>query len=116
MESAWATSRFFREANNAFGMWSFNKNEPRIYGASRGKQIIWIRKFKNIEDGVRSYYKLMGVSGVFKEFRKVRSKTNNVYTIIKKLDKYSEIGHRYTRELKSIIKYNKLTKYDEYKE
>jgi Bax protein len=30
MESAWITSRFFREANNLFGVWSFNKNEPRI--------------------------------------------------------------------------------------
>jgi Bax protein len=30
MESSWATSRFFREANNAFGVWSFNEDEPRI--------------------------------------------------------------------------------------
>ena len=30
MESAWATSRFFVKANNVFGMWSVNKNEPAL--------------------------------------------------------------------------------------
>lgn len=30
LESAWGTSRFFREGNNIFGMWSTNPNEPRI--------------------------------------------------------------------------------------
>ena len=32
--------------------------------------------------------------------------------MIQKLDKYSEMGDRYTKELGSLIKYNKLTKYD----
>ena len=30
MESSWATSRFFREAYNIFGVWSFDEDEPRI--------------------------------------------------------------------------------------
>ena len=30
IESAWGTSRFFAEACNPFGIWSFNDNEPRI--------------------------------------------------------------------------------------
>ena len=30
MESAWGTSRFFKEANNIFGMWSTSAKEQRI--------------------------------------------------------------------------------------
>jgi len=117
MESAWATSRFFREANNVFGMWSKNPKEARIpAGVKRadGRQI-YLRKFYSIEDSVREYYKLMGRSKHFREFREVRHNTNDVFEIIKKLDKYSEIGHVYTEELGKMIRFNKLTKYDKVK-
>ena len=114
MESAWATSRFFREANNVFGMWSKNPKESRIAaGVKRadGRQI-YLRKFYSIEDSVREYYKLMGRSKHFKEFREIRYETDNVFEIVKKLDKYSEIGHLYGEELTKMIRFNKLTQYD----
>jgi Bax protein len=44
MESAWATSRFFREGYNIFGVWSFDENEPRIAaGEKRGDKTIWVK-------------------------------------------------------------------------
>ena len=114
MESAWATSRFFVKANNIFGMWSVNKNEPRIAASEKrgGTKTIWLRKFDSIEDSVREYYKMMGRGRAYKEFRKVRYASNDVNKIVKELDKYSEIGEKYTKELTSMIRYNKLTKYD----
>ncbi len=114
MESAWATSRFFREANNIFGMWSKNENEPRISaGVKRnGNRTIWLRKFDTIEDSVRAYYDLLAGGKAFKEFRKMRYQTSDVFEILKKLDKYSEIGHLYAKELGQVIRYNKLEKYD----
>ena len=114
MESAWATSRFFTKANNVFGMWSSNKNEPRIAAGikRKGNRTIWLRKFNSIEDSIRAYYELMAKGKTFKKFRKARYETDDVYKIIKKLDKYSEIGHTYTKELAQMIRYNKLTKYD----
>ena len=114
MESAWATSRFFREANNVFGMWSSNKNEPRIAAGEKrgGKRTIWLRKFDSIEDSVRAYYKLMARGKAYKEFRKTRYQTADVHEIVKKLDKYSEIGELYGKELSQVIRYNKLIKYD----
>lgn len=30
MESAWGTSRFFKQGNNLYGMWSIHKNDKRI--------------------------------------------------------------------------------------
>ena len=114
MESAWATSRFFREANNVFGMWSKNPKESRIAAGIKraGGRTIWLRKFYSIEDSVREYYKLMGKGKHFKEFRKRRYETDDVHEIVKKLDKYSEIGHLYGEELSKMIRFNKLTHYD----
>ena len=114
MESAWATSRFFREANNVFGMWSKNPREARIAAGMKreGGRTIWLRKFYSIEDSVREYYKLMSKGKYFKEFRKRRYETDDVHEIVKKLDNYSEIGHLYGEELSAMIRFNKLTKYD----
>ncbi len=114
VESAWATSRFFREANNIFGMWSSNPNEPRIAAGQKraGGRVIWLRKFDTIEGSIRAYTELMARGRAFKEFRKTRYQTDDVFQIIKKLDKYSEIGDEYAKELGQVIRYNKLTKYD----
>lgn len=114
IESAWGTSRFFVEAKNVFGMWSADPNEPRIAaGVQRdANKTIWLRKFNSIEDSVREYYKLTAKGKYFKEFRKIRSVSDDPYEIITRLDGYSEIGNKYVEELARIIDYNKLTKYD----
>lgn len=114
MESSWATSRFFVEANNIFGMWSTSKNEPRIAASEKrgGTRTIWLRKFNTIEESIKAYYRMMGRGQAYKEFRKVRFESDDVFEIIKKLNNYSEIKEKYAVELASIIRYNKLTKYD----
>ncbi|MBT5935815.1 glucosaminidase domain-containing protein [Sulfurimonas sp.] len=114
MESAWATSRFFRQANNVFGMWSSNKNQPRIAAGEKrgGTKTIWLRKFSSLEESVREYYKVMGRGRAYKNFREYRYDSNDVFIIINGLDKYSEIGKKYIKELGSMIRYNKLMKYD----
>jgi Bax protein len=114
IESAWATSRFFREANNVFGMWSANKNESRIAANVKrgGTKTIWLRKFESIEESVRAYYKLISDTRAYREFRELRIQTDNPYKLVQKLDRYSEIGELYTKKLAQLIRYNKLTKYD----
>lgn len=114
MESAWATSRFFVKANNVFGMWSVNKNEPRIAAEEKraGIKTIWLKKFDSIEESVREYYMMMGRGDAYKEFRRVRYESDDVYEMVEELNRYSEIGELYTEELSSMIKYNKLTEYD----
>lgn len=114
MESAWLTSRFYKEANNIFGVWSVNKNEPRIAALiHRGNKTIWLKKYSNIEDSIRDYYKTIARSSAYKEFRELKMKTDDPYELVKKLDKYSELGEKYGEELSSIIKYNKFYLLDE---
>jgi len=113
MESAWATSRFFKEANNIFGVWSHNKNEPRIAaGEQRGTKTIWLKKYDSVEDSIRDYYKVLATGKAFKSFRELKMKTNNPYKLVKKLDRYSELGAKYGEELTNVIKYNKFYLYD----
>jgi len=116
IESSWGTSRFFVKANNIFGMWSVNKHEKRIPARFKrnGVKTIWLRKFDSLEESVEAYYFLMGRAKAYKRFRKVCYETNNVHKMVKKLDKYSELGAEYGRRLSGVIRYNKLQKYDTY--
>ncbi len=113
LESSWATSRFFREANNVFGVWSFNADEPRIAaGKKRGDKTIWIKKYASIEDSVRDYYRTLARGRAFQEFRQLKMETNDPFELVKKLDRYSELGAKYGEELTAIIKFNKFDDYD----
>ena len=113
IESAWGTSRFFKEANNVFGMWSSKKNEPRIAALEkRGKKTIWLKKFDSIEESIRAYYKLLAKSPMYKEFRELKMQSDDVYLLESKLDRYCELGKEYCKQLEKITRYNKLTKYD----
>ncbi|PKH86208.1 hypothetical protein CXF79_22465 [Colwellia sp. Bg11-28] len=113
IESSWATSRFFRVANNIFGVWSFDKNEPRVAALKmRGDKTIWVKKYNSIEDAIVDYYRTVGRSSAFAEFREARMQTNDPFILVTKLDRYSEKGSLYGEELTSIIKFNKFNKYD----
>ncbi|MFA5700094.1 MAG: glucosaminidase domain-containing protein [Desulfuromonas sp.] len=114
MESAWGTSRFFVEANNIFGVWSFNANEARIAAAQqRGDKTIWVRKYDSLEDSVRDYYRLLGRSAAFAEFRELRMRSADPYKLVEKLHRYSEKSHAYGKELSAVIRYNEFTRFDE---
>ena len=113
MESSWATSRFFRVAYNIFGVWSFDEDEPRVAALKkRGDKTIWVKKYGSIEDSVYDYYRTLGRSSAFAEFRQMRMTTNDPFILVTKLDRYSEKGSLYGEELTSIIKFNKFDSYD----
>jgi Bax protein len=112
-ESAWLTSRFTKDANNIFGVWSFNKNEPRIAASGmRGDKTIYLKKYKTLKEAVEDYYKNLGKTWAYSEFRKQRTLTNNPYILSDYLTSYSEKKVVYTELLKSMIKYNKFDIYD----
>lgn len=113
MESSWATSRFFNVAYNIFGVWSFDEDEPRVAALKkRGDKTIWVKKYDSIEAAVYDYYRTLGRSSAFAEFRQTRMETEDPYVLVTKLDKYSEKGALYGEELTSIIKFNKFDQYD----
>lgn len=113
MESAWGESRFFKEANNIFGVWSFNKNEPRIAaGSQRGDKTIWLKKYGTIKEAIKGYYILLSRGKAFVEFRKLNYENASVFELVKQLHRYSEKKDLYGKELANMIRFNNFTKYD----
>jgi len=113
LESGWGTSRFYKEANNIFGIWSFNEEDERIK-ARRDKQV-YLRKYDSLVEAVDDYMLMLGRNPRYKDFRDTRFKTDNPYEIIKHLEIYSELREEYVRRLRLVIKANKFTKYDNQK-
>ncbi|MGB5965325.1 MAG: glucosaminidase domain-containing protein, partial [Sulfurimonadaceae bacterium] len=115
LETGWGSSRFYREANNIFGIWSYNKNEPRIAaGVQRdGEKTIYVKKYANLEESIEGYYSMMSRGRAYKKFRDARLHTDNPFEIIPFLDHYSELRHEYVKRLYYVIKSNKFYELDE---
>ena len=114
LETGWGSSRFYREANNIFGIWSFNKSEPRMAaGVKReGVKTIYVKKYKNLEASIEGYYRMMARGRAYKQFRSARLITDNPFEIIPFLDHYSELRHEYVKRLYFVIKSNKFYELD----
>lgn len=114
IESAWGTSRFFNLGNNLFGMWSISSKENRIAANVKrdNNTTVWVKKYDSLEESVRGYYITLSKGKQYKKLRELNYNSDDVYEVIQGLDKYSERKEAYIDEIGSIIRYNKLTKYD----
>jgi len=113
IESAWGESRFFKKGNNIFGMWSYNKNEPRMKAlGTRNGKAIYVRKYANISDAIDHYFQVIG-RGAYKSFRKQRNITDNPLVLVDYLVNYCELDN-YPGKLKKFIVYNKLRRFDDF--
>jgi len=113
LESGWGTSRFFKQANNIFGVWIKDSSDSKIAALQkRGKRTIWLKKFKSFDESILDYYHLLSTAPAYKEFKRLNMKTDNPYLIAEKLNHYSELGVEYTKRVKSVIRHNNFTKYD----
>ncbi len=115
IESAWGESRFFKKGNNIFGVWSYNKNEPRIRAKEkRGNKHVYLRKYKSLSDAIDDYFIIIG-RGAYKSFRKHRNMTNNPLQLVQYLVNYCELKEKYTKKLRRFIIKNRLTKFDKFR-
>jgi len=112
LESGWGESRFFEQANNVFGIWSFDPLEPRIKaGANRQGKAIYIKKYRSLIESVDDYF-LTIARGPYRGFRYAREKEDNPFLLVKYLSRYSEQGKKYTRRLRNVIVNNDLQRFD----
>lgn len=115
LESGWGSSRFFKDGNNIFGIWSYHAGEDRIMAlAGRDSTNIYVRSYASIEDSINDYFETIARVNAYKEFRQERFTSKNPFELIPFLNRYSEIGYVYTQMLKQLIESNDLTKYDSY--
>ena len=114
LESAWGTSRFYMEGNNVFGIWSFSESDKRI--ASRGLrngEPVYLKRYRSLSESVEDYF-LVLARGPFQDFRRKRQETDDPYKLVAYLGNYSEKDAEYTQMLRTIIRKNNLTRYDDY--
>ncbi|MDO4589707.1 MAG: glucosaminidase domain-containing protein [Fusobacterium sp.] len=114
LESAWGTSRFFREGKNIFGMWSTNPNEPRIAakGVRENGFIPHLRKYDSIEESVEDIVMTISVSDAYKTVRKLLHEEKSPREVAYGLIKYSEEGPKYVEKVQKTLEYNDFEKYD----
>ena len=114
IESAWGTSRFFREANNIFGMWSTNPNEPRI--AAKGVRangfVPHLRKYDTIKESVEDIVLTISRADAYKGVRKLLNEDKPAKDVAYGLVKYSEEGEAYVRKVRKTLEINEFYRYD----
>jgi len=117
-ESAWGTSRFATDANNFFGQWCFKKGCGLIPSQRNSGQVHEVRKFESPEGSVRSYIRNLNTHYTYDELREIRDNLYDKNKLVTGIDLaeglkgYSERGEEYVKELQSMIRFNKLTKFD----
>lgn len=114
IETGWGRSRFCTIANNFFGIWSFNTNEPRVASTyMRGDSLqVYVRKYDNLYSSIKDYYISIAKNRAYKELRTARLTTSDPYKLITHLHRYSEKSTEYVNMLRSIIRTNNFTKWD----
>ena len=117
-ESAWGTSRFAREANNFYGQWCFQKGCGLVPARRDKNKTHEVEAFKSPEESVERYIHNLNSHNAYKTLRKIRNRLlteNKLITGIELAEgllHYSARGKEYIEELQSMIKFNKLTRFD----
>lgn len=113
-ESGWGTSRFVREANNVFGMWTWDRKSGLLPKHRTEDARHFIRVFDNLQAAIGNYLHTINISPAYRELRELReaerrnSREPDAMTLAAGLRRYSARGEEYVQEIRSIIEYNRL--------
>jgi Bax protein len=109
LESGWGTSRFAKEANNLFGIRTWEKSSPHLLPQGIDNWPGWgVRVFASKCDSVKEYVRLLNEHPAYKEFRELRLQTNDPIQLIKTLDKFSTTKDYDARVIRMIKKIRKI--------
>lgn len=112
-ESFWGTSRFAREGNNLFGMWTWGKKGIVPARRDPGKTHK-LAVYDSILDAVRTFVLTINRLPAYKRLRMIRRRTMNSLAIANGLYYYSTRGRAYIADVKRIIRRDGLTRYDRF--
>jgi len=115
LESGWGTSRFFTAANNVFGTWSFDRDEPRV-AARGGRDGVrpHLKRYASLAEAVDDYFLTIG-RGPYLEFRLARLESEDPDALVPHLANYSELRDVYTARVMAVIDGAGLRRYDAYR-
>ncbi|PLY07332.1 MAG: mannosyl-glycoprotein endo-beta-N-acetylglucosamidase [Arcobacter sp.] len=118
VESGWGKSRFFKEANNIFGHWTYNPKIGMLPLRRQSDKKHFIRIFPDLQTSISAYMRNLNRTAAYYEFRLKRKEMRisgeyiDGMKLSSTMSKYSGIGHDYIKILQSIIRKNHLTNFD----
>jgi Bax protein len=115
-ESAWGTSRFAQLGNNLFGEWTFKPGTGIIPDDRPPGETYEVRKFSSIYESIRSYMNNLNSHTAYRQLRDIRAQLRSLgqpvtgMALARGLQKYSERGEEYIREIQAMILQNSLSR------
>lgn len=113
LESSWGTSRFTREGNSIFGMWTW-KTKGMVPSRRDAGKTHKVKVYEKVLDAVRAYHLTLNRLDFYEQFRQLRLQTDDPLILADGLTLYSERGEAYVEDIKKVIQTNNLQKYDVY--
>ena len=77
IESGWGTSRYLREGNAVYGQYTFEKNKGIEPAQRDSSQKFFIRKFENLSESTKSYFKNINTHLAYAGFKRRKKKIKN---------------------------------------
>jgi Bax protein len=114
IESSWGSSRFSREGNSIFGMWTWKTKGIVPLRREEGKTHK-VKAYDNVLESVRAYHLTLNRLEPYEDFRLLRNRSDDPLVLAEGLTPYSERGEKYVEDIKKVILYNGLQKYDSFK-
>jgi Bax protein len=118
IESGWGQSRFFLEGSNLFGVWSFNKDEPRMEAKqTRNDKRVYLRAYTDMSGSIEHYFEILGRGRLYANLRHAinQDHVSDPFELLPHFLHYSEKRNAYISQLKKMIVANNLTQYDQHK-
>ena len=118
IESGWGTSRYLREGNAIYGQYTFEKDKGIRPERRESNEKFFIKRFSNLSESTRSYFKNINTHRAYVDFREERKKLrmNGVklsgVKLVKFLTSYSERRDEYVKDVENIIQSNNFMKFD----
>ena len=119
IESGWGTSRYLREGNAIYGQYTFEKDRGIRPERRESNEKFFIKRFSNLSESTRSYFKNINTHRAYVDFREERKKLrmNGVklsgVKLVKFLTSYSERREEYVKDVENIIQSNNFMKFDD---
>lgn len=117
-ESAWGKSRFAREGNNLFGIWTYDESKGIVpLKRAAGKKHL-VRRFDSEADSIRYYMFTLNSHPAYRELREIRARMRRLGTpldgtaLADGLTAYSAKGKEYVHLIKQLIGRFDLANFD----
>lgn len=113
VESSWGSSRFAREGNNLFGMWTWSGRGMVPARRDPGKTHR-VAIYDSILEAVKHYLLTLNRLSAYEDLRRIRRQSMDPTDLLDGLLLYSERGSNYTDDIKRVIDHNNLKEYDKF--